>query len=214
MKPVDVDLHIFRSPEFRSVVEEAIQLFENTPVHQLPPPSRFAGCGVYALYYLGNYGLYARISQINQKACALPVYVGKAVPPGWRAARVTSTERKSLYGRLREHTRSIQQANNLEAVDFHCRFMVLKEVESDLIVPVEAALIRKHHPLWNSIIDGFGNHDPGKGRYNQARSEWDVLHPGRSWADRLMGEPPSLEEVIGKAEASLDQRFLTSTTAS
>ncbi len=32
----------------------------------------------------------------------------------------------------------------------------------------------------NKIIDGFGNHDPGKGRYNQLRSRWDKLHPGRS----------------------------------
>ena len=77
------------------------------------------------------------------------------------------------------------------------------EVGGPRIVPVESTLIRKHHPLWNSIVDGFGNHDPGRGRYNQARSEWDVLHPGRPWADRLMGEPPSLEEVIEKVKASL-----------
>lgn len=44
-------------------------------------------------------------------------------------------------------------------------------VESDLVVPVEAELIRKYRPLWNTIIDGFGNHLAGSGRYNQARSE-------------------------------------------
>jgi hypothetical protein len=203
MQSINIDLHTFQSPKFRSVADEALQFFEGTPVHRLPPPDRFAGCGVYALYYLGNYKLYVKAVQVNREACAMPVYVGKAVPPGWRAARVTSTERKSLHSRLREHTRSIQQANNLEVGDFLCRFMILQNVESDLIVPVEAALIRKYRPLWNSVVDGFGNHDPGRGRYNQARSEWDVLHPGRPWADRLTGEPPQLETVIKEVKAAL-----------
>ncbi len=61
-------------------------------------------------------------------------------------------------------------------------------------------MTRRYNPLWNSHIDGFGNHDPGKGRYEQAKSEWDVLHPGRVWADRLNGIPPDgnkVEEKIG-----------------
>jgi len=200
---VNPEMHIFRSPEFHSVVEEATGFFERTPVHSLPPPGRFTGCGVYALYYLGGHDLYTEIARLNRDVCAMPIYVGKAVPPGWRAARTTSVERKSLYDRLREHARSIRQARNLESDDFRCRFVILQDVETDLIVPIEAALIRKYRPLWNSTVDGFGNHDPGKGRYNQARSEWDVLHPGRPWADRLRGEPPSLERVMEKVRASL-----------
>lgn len=204
MDSVNVELHIFRSPQFQSVVVEAIEFFEGTPVYTLPPPSRFAGCGVYALYYVGDYSLYAKMAQSNRDACVLPIYVGKAVPSGWRAARVMSTERKSLYGRLREHMRNIQQVRNLEVDGFRCRFMILQEIETDLIVPIEAALIREYRPLWNSVVDGFGNHDPGKGRYNQARSEWDVLHPGRRWADKLTGQPPSLEEVIEKVQIALE----------
>jgi len=203
MNSVNAELHTFRSPAFRSVVEEAIGFFEGTPVHRLPPPGRFKGCGVYALYYLGGYDLYTPIVCSNRDACTLPIYVGKAVPPGWRAARVTSTERKSLYARLREHVRSIQQARNLEVGDFCCRFAILQEVESDLIIPVEAALIRKYRPLWNSVVDGFGNHDPGSGRYNQARSEWDMVHPGRPWADKLKGELTNLEEVVERIRAFL-----------
>ena len=78
--------------------------------------------------------------------------------------------------------------------------MILDAIESDLIVPVEAEMIRRYTPLWNSVVDGFGNHDPGSGRYNQAKSEWDVLHPGRSWAERLTGESPRLEEVLRKIQ--------------
>jgi hypothetical protein len=77
---------------------------------------------------------------------------------------------------------------------------VLKSQEADLISTVETAMTRKYNPLWNSQIDGFGNHDPGKGRYEQAKSEWDALHPGREWADRLKGFLPDgnkIEEKIG-----------------
>ena len=81
--------------------------------------------------------------------------------------------------------------------------MILCCIESDLVVPAEAELIRRYGPLWNSVIDGFGNHDPGSGRYNQAKSEWDVLHPGRPWADRLMGKSPHLEEIVEKVQQLL-----------
>ena len=133
----------------------------------------------------------------------LPIYVGKAVPPGWRTARATNAaEASTLYGRLREHSRNIDQANNLDSSDFYTRFMVLEGLESDLVVPVEAELIRRYRPLWNSFVDGFGNHDPGKGRYNQARSEWDVLHSGRPWADRLTGPSPQMKDIVAKITQS------------
>jgi hypothetical protein len=88
---------------------------------------------------------------------------------------------------LKEHGRSISVGEGLEISDFHCRLMILEGKESDLIGTVEAALIRHYLPLWNTVIDGFGNHDPGKGRYEQAKSDWDVCHPGRAWADKCMG---------------------------
>jgi len=76
--------------------------------------------------------------------------------------------------------------------------MILDGVETDLVAAVEAQLIRDYSPFWNTVVDGFGNHDPGKGRYNQARSEWDVLHPGRPWAERLTGDSPALQDIITK----------------
>ena len=69
-----------------------------------------------------------------------------------------------------------------------------------MIGTVEASLIRQYTPIWNSCIDGFGNHDPGSGRYDQAKSDWDILHPGRSWADRLRGAHSSLKEIETKAK--------------
>ncbi|MFQ5811646.1 MAG: Eco29kI family restriction endonuclease [Anaerolineae bacterium] len=200
----DFNLHVFHSPQFQSIADETIGFFTATPVHRIPPPSRFIGAGVYGLYYVGDFELYTKIAELNRQTCVQPIYVGKAVPSGWRMARATDSETPVLYQRLREHTRSIQQAANLQIDDFRCRFMILGGIESDLVVPVEAMLIRRYRPLWNSVVDGFGNHDPGKGRYNQARSEWDVLHPGRLWAERLTGESPRLEDVIAGVQQFLE----------
>ena len=81
--------------------------------------------------------------------------------------------------------------------------MVLDNVERDLIVPVESELIRSFRTLWNSCLDGFGIHDPGSGRYNQQRSEWDTLHPGRIWADKLIGMPRDLDAIRTKVKQFL-----------
>lgn len=199
----DVAAHIFRSPQLRSIVDEAAEFFNQTPAQPLPPVERFNGGGVYALYYLGNYELYAELSNLNKQAYHHPIYVGKAVPPGWRTGRIQSSVTPDLYRRLREHARSLQQADNLRDDEFQCRFVILNDVESDLVVPVEATLIRRHQPLWNVVVDGFGNHDPGKGRYNQAKSEWDVLHPGRAWAERLTGVAPQLENIVERVRSHL-----------
>ncbi len=60
----------------------------------------------------------------------------------------------------------------------------------------ESLLIEISRPLWNYALDGFGNHDPGNGRYNQQKSPWDTLHPGREWAEKLQ---------IGKSLAELQR---------
>ena len=194
----DRNLHVFTSPEFQSVVNNALTFFVTTPVHQLPLPESFQGAGVYALYYVGESERYAKLAEINREACVQPIYVGKAVPPGWRTGRVRTKESADLYRRINEHKRTLEQASNLEVQDFRCRFMILSDIESDLIVPVEAELIRRYTPLWNTVVDGFGNHDPGKGRYNQAKSDWDVLHPGRAWAEQLTGSARSQEEIVAR----------------
>ena len=71
-------------------------------------------------------------------------------------------------------------------MDFHFVAAMMKEPDSDLIAATDNILIREFRPLWNSVVDGFGNNDPGRGRYNQAMSDWDVLHPGRPYAEKRM----------------------------
>ncbi|MCL5023052.1 MAG: Eco29kI family restriction endonuclease [Nitrospirae bacterium] len=195
--------HVFKSPKVRAIINEAIDFLNRTPAYQLPPPESFAGTGVYCLYYLANFDLYRNIACLNITECTQPIYVGKAVPKGWRTFREGNESDSTLYGRLREHARGIKQGAGLEVKDFKCRLMILKGEESSMITIVEAALIRKYRLLWNAVVDGFGNHDPGSGRYDQAKSEWDVLHPGRTWEEKLRGKSPVLEGIKTKIRNAL-----------
>ena len=92
---------------------------------------------------------------------------------------------RTLFNRLKQHSRSIEQAANLDIAEFSCRFLVVVPV---WITLAERFLIEHFSPLWNTVVDGFGNHDPGSGRRNMKRPKWDILHPGREWATRLSPE--------------------------
>lgn len=191
--------HTFRSEKFESVIQEAMRFMMASRVNSLPPEERFPGAGVYALYYSGPFQHYRYIAVANQKEATTPIYVGKAVPPGWRIGRAANRDGpnvRPLHRRLSEHSRNINDVETLDVRSFQCRFMILGGIESDLISACEAQLIRQFRPLWNTVVDGFGNHTPGEGRFDQARSEWDVLHPGRGWAARCRGTPPSHENIV------------------
>jgi len=60
----------------------------------------------------------------------------------------------------------------------------------------ERRAIRTYLPLWNTLIDGFGNHDPGNRRKDQYRSDWDVVHPGRYWAEKLGQSLKAAEQIL------------------
>jgi hypothetical protein len=73
-------------------------------------------------------------------------------------------------------------------------------IVDDIWIPLgESLLIAKFDPLWNKLIDGFGNHDPGKGRHAGLRPRWDVLHPGRPWAERCQPRDETAEQIIREA---------------
>ncbi len=149
-------LHRFRTDAL-SVVDQAIAFFEQSPVCDVPPDYEIRGSGVYCLYYIGSFEPYRRLSELDIEIPSHPIYVGKAVPKGWRTARVQGSTTANIHGRLSEHARSIRAVGNLSLDDFRSRFIVLDEGEADLVVPVEAGLIRRYTPLWNTHVDGFGN---------------------------------------------------------
>lgn len=166
------------------------------------PPEPFYGAGIYAIYYTGSFDLYAPIAAKNRNGCfESPIYVGKAVPPGARKGGfgLDTDPGPALYKRLAEHAASIEQVSNLSLKDFHCRYLVV----DDIWIPLaESLLIEMYSPLWNLVIDGFGNHDPGGGRYNQQKAPWDVIHPGRPWAEKLQKPRIDIDEIRKKVKES------------
>ncbi len=58
----DYQLHVFKYPNLAGIIVKALDFFSKTPLHHLPLPETFSGPGVYALYYVGDYELYAPIS--------------------------------------------------------------------------------------------------------------------------------------------------------
>lgn len=178
----------------------------NTPVQHLPPEP-FIGAGVYMLYYVGNSPLYTQLAERNKGGkFQSPIYVGKAVPAGARKGgfALDVDHGTALLKRLTEHSDSISAVNNLELEDFYCRFLVV----DDIWIPLaESLLIEKFVPVWNRVLDGFGNHDPGKGRHSGKMPYWDCVHPGREWAYRLQPCAYTKQELEEKVISYLSMQF-------
>ena len=163
-----------RDPKFQAMVL-ALRLIqeERHPLSELVP---FYSSGVYALYYTGPLLPYAPIS-----GSETPVYVGKADPD---IVSVKPTEQGvRIYTRLAEHLKNIEKVG-LDPMHFEYRYLPLGDGSQ---VTVEKVLIDFFKPIWNNeggCLSGFGKHgDKASTRANK-RSPWDVLHPGRTWAEK------------------------------
>jgi hypothetical protein len=158
------------------------------------------GAGIYVLYYIGSFAPYAPIKKANAGGkFAQPIYIGKAIPRGGRKGGVSADASKgtAMRDRLRQHSKSIDEVDNLEVDDFTVRYMMV----DDIWIPLgENILIEQFKPLWNSVIDGFGNKDTGIRRSAQHRSPWDVLHSGRKVAEKNA-------EAAGLTRAFLAERI-------
>lgn len=164
----------------------------------------FHGAGIYAIYYKGDFSAYQKLSQINcDQGPTIPIYVGKAIPEGGRkgGGQLAHKPTKALYRRLVEHSDSIQ-CTSLSIDDFVCRYLVV----DDIWIPLgESLLIARFSPLWNVFLDGFGNHDPGQGRYQGLAPKWDVLHPGRVWAEKCKKRPETQAQIALETQSWLEQ---------
>ena len=146
----------------------------------------FLGSGVYAIYYEGcdpgagdaSSGFEPAYGPIRRTET--PIYVGKSDPAN-PYAEDTVSQGGRLYGRLREHSKSIQKGG-FSLGYFSYRFAT---VQSGLQAAVEDFLIRFFRPIWNKevgIVHGFGKHGDSAGTRGNKRSPWDTMHPGRKWA--------------------------------
>lgn len=189
--------HLYSNDAFAELCKDAVRAFNGTPVCEMPPPT-FKGAGVYAIYCTATTGLYERYgNKVNRMGYNVPIYVGKAVPKGWRQSRIAGIENKdsTLRARLAKHARTICAARDLDIDDFACRFMIFSGDSVDMIAAVEAALISEYRPLWNTVIDGFGNNDPGGKRMDGEVPQWHIIHKGVDWALKMTGPRKSVAKV-------------------
>lgn len=184
-------------------VAEALLDQPHHPLGEVPP---FDGAGIYVIYYNGSFPAYAALARENADEPRWPIYIGKAVPAGARrgASLTASAIGRALYNRIAEHRDSVVAAEaaggGLAVADFRVRYLAV----DDIWIPLgESLLISTFKPVWNRLLDGFGNHDPGAGRYNGLRPLWDLLHPGRVWAEKCRVREETRDDVADKVMAYL-----------
>lgn len=180
------------------------------PADPLSNVDHITGAGIYIIYYTGGFVPYHPVADANKNGnLSVPIYVGKAIPKGGRKGGLggdVSSSGRALSSRLQQHASSVSEATNLDIADFQVRHLVV----DDVWIPLgENMLIETFRPVWNRALDGFGNKDPGRRRATQFRSPWDVLHPGRSFAQKLADSPATPELLIQRIDDYFSGRPLT-----
>ena len=173
------DTREYNPLDYENLTKSCVEELMRRGPYTLPLEKRFTGPGVYALFYTGDLPIYQPVRSLD---ATHPIYVGKAVPAGARKGLAKVTKGRSLYNRIKQHTGSIEATASLDVKDFLCRYLIVTPL---WITMAERFLLEHYKPVWNVILDGFGNHDPGKGRYEGEITWWDALHPGREWATKL-----------------------------
>jgi len=167
--------------DLRTLAENMVKVVLEQPLLPLASLEPFDGSGIYVIYYTGDFPPYQPIATENRnQQWRRPIYVGEATRKGGRKGGVLAAgpAGKAIFERLGNHADSVRSAENLAIEDFWCRYLVLK----DFFIPLcESLLIDRYEPIWNKLIDGFGNKALGGPRQRQQqKSMWDVLHPGRA----------------------------------
>lgn len=169
--------------DLKTLAESMVKVVLEQPVHPLGQLAPFEGSGIYVIYYTGAFEPYRPIADANRdQKWGRPIYVGEATRRGGRkgGVLVEGPHGRAIFDRLGNHAHSIRSVPTLKIEDFGVRYLVLK----DFFIPLcESLLIDRYQPIWNKLVDGFGNKDVGESRRaTQQRSMWDVLHPGREIA--------------------------------
>lgn len=191
-----------------------------TQVNPLKDIPMFDGAGIYAIYYIGREECYERLAEANRDGkWEAPIYTGKAVPAGSRKGGDDTPEdadaelsgkppkgedNRQLRRRLMDHRGSVRKVTNLDVDDFYYRALVVDPIWIGL---GEAMMIKRFMPVWNALLDGFGNHGQGGGRDKQVRSPWDTLHPGRPHAMKLQPRQRTAEQYARDVKQYLAQRL-------
>ena len=152
--PFKVEDRFYHNEAFAELCKDAVRAFNGTPVCELPPPC-FAGSGVYAIYCTAKTGLYERYgNKVNRMGYNVPIYVGKAVPQGWRQSRTAGIDRLSLDEQMVFWLGLIKSSIGLEAADFQLRSHCCNVAEIGLAHSIHQLMQDTYRPLWNNVFKG------------------------------------------------------------
>ncbi|MDQ3411836.1 MAG: Eco29kI family restriction endonuclease [Chloroflexota bacterium] len=186
------DIVEYNPADLANLVRYCVQELMTRQPYSLDLPGPFNGAGIYALFYDGDFAPYQH-PFIRSPDASRPIYVG-------RARLTKSSGLRPLYIRLRDHADSIRDSENLNLLDFRCRFLILHPL---WVSTIEDLLIEHYESLWNTVITGFGVHDPGGKRHTGKLPIWDALHPGRPHQRQMIArgaEVPDSVRVAGLVE--------------
>ncbi|MGA4732048.1 Eco29kI family restriction endonuclease [Micromonospora taraxaci] len=188
-EPSPPELGGLYNPLRRENLERSVQwALEASPAIPLARQPLTKGDGIYAIYYTGSYELYQPVSA---PGCSMPLFVGSTRPSVSRQNSSGLPAGSGLRRRLLQHQRTIERCDNLRLVDFHVRYLPVEE----MFVPgAVRLLVGDHQPVWNTVLEGFDFHEPGKARMAR-RSPWDELHPGRPWAAHMAPNGKGVQEL-------------------
>lgn len=173
-----------------------------TPAYSLAEDFPYRGAGIYALYYRGTHAVYAKLAAQNLHSVVWPIYVGQALPSGGRRGLAVVEDDWKLRQRVRDHRKSID-GTDLQVRDFCFRALVMDDA---FIRLGETSLIAIYRPVWNSWLDGFGNHAPGGVRASSKRSRWDTLHGGRTHAIEHSDRDETRDHIVQEITGDLNSR--------
>jgi len=164
--------HVYHNEAFAELCKDAVRAFNGTPVCELPPP-RFVGSGVYAIYCTAKKGIYERYgNKVNRMGYNVPIYVGKAVPKGWRQSRTEEIDDLPINEQVELWLRLIKSSIGLRATDFRIRALGSNVVDAGLAHAMHLLMVYAYQPLWNRVFDGCRT-------INDMTMRWAKLHSVR-----------------------------------
>ena len=175
--------HVYHNEAFAELCKDAVRAFNGTPVCGMPPP-RFTGSGVYAIYCTAKRGIYERYgNKVNRMGYNVPIYVGKAVPKGWREENPEAFCSLPIKNQILFWQGEIEKTIGVSANDFHCRISQIDEQSLTLIDGMYDTLIDAFHPVWNAVFCSCINK-------NDVALRWKMIHSIRfcSRADKASQE--------------------------
>ena len=121
LDPIHVPDEIFDPSDPAVIGRLSARTLLERPRIPLDNIDRFYGSGVYAIYYMGSFDAYTEIS-----GSQILIYVGK-VDPASSEATTPEEQGDKLWNRLvKDHSKNVGKAQNLDLADFEVRFLVVR----------------------------------------------------------------------------------------